>query len=163
EPGARFVIIGDGHLRGDLEFQSEVLGISARVTFAGFRRDAPSLYPGMDVLALTSLNEGTPLSLIEAMYNGVAIAATEVGGVTDLMGERGESLDGFSIWETGVTAPRADAEAFARALQFLIRRPELRREMGRRGREFAAAGLSRDRLITDIQALYADLTCTATV
>ena len=100
---------------------------------------------------------------MEAMYNAVAIAATEVGGVTDLMGERRESLDGFSIWQNGVTAPRANAEAFARALQFLIRRPELRREMGRRGREFAAARLSRDRLITDVQTLYEDLTCTAGV
>lgn len=157
EPRAHFVIIGDGHLRRDLESQSQALGISANVTFAGFRRDAASLYGGMDVLALTSLNEGTPLSVIEGMYNGVAVAATEVGGVVDLMGERRESVDGFAIWDNGVTAPRGDAEAFARALQFLIRRPELRREMGARGRAFVAARLSRDRLVTDIRNLYADL------
>jgi glycosyltransferase involved in cell wall biosynthesis len=162
EPGAHFVIVGDGHLRPDLESQSHALGVSARVTFAGFRPDAPSLYPGMDVLALTSLNEGTPLSLIEGMYNAVAIAATEVGGVVDLMGDRRGSLDGFAIWENGVTAPPADADAFARALQFLIRRPELRREMGQCGHQFAVARLSRDRLITDIQTLYANLTSPAT-
>jgi glycosyltransferase involved in cell wall biosynthesis len=163
ESGAHFVLIGNGHLRRELESRSQTLGISSRVTFTGFRRDALSLYPDMDVLALTSLNEGTPLSLIEGMYSGVAVAATEVGGVADLMGARRETLDGFSIWENGVTIPRGDAEAFARALQFLIRRPELRREMGRRGREFAVARLSRDRLIRDIQMLYADLTCPATV
>lgn len=153
----RFIILGDGHLRGALEVLSRQLGISDRVAFAGFRHDILSLYADLDLVALTSLNEGTALTLIEAMGCGRAVAATEVGGVIDIMGVRRDTLDGFSIWDHGVTAPSRDAEAFARALRFLIERPDLRREMGERGRMFVRACLSKDRLIHDIEELYHEL------
>jgi len=154
---ARFVVIGDGHLRNALESLSRKLAISDRVSFLGFREDIASAYADLDLVALTSLNEGTPLSLIEAMACGRAVAATEVGGVIDLMGTRRDSSYGFSIWDHGVTVPSRDAEGFARALQFLIERPELRREMGERGRAFVRARLSKERLIEDIEDLYRKL------
>jgi glycosyltransferase involved in cell wall biosynthesis len=153
----RPVIIGDGHLRAELEAQAHALGISDRVVFTGFREDATSLYADLDLVALTSLNEGTPLTLIEAMSCGRAIAATEVGGVVDVMGERRESRDGFTIWEHGVTAPSRDAAAFARALNYLIEQPELRRRMGERGRAFVATRLAKTRLVHDIETLYREL------
>jgi glycosyltransferase involved in cell wall biosynthesis len=156
-PRARFVIIGDGHLRADMENLSRHLGIADRVSFTGFREDATSLYSGLDLVALTSLNEGTPLTLIEALGSGRAVAATEVGGVVDIMGERRSTLDGFSIWDHGVTAPSRDAEAFARALKFLIARPDVRREMGERGRAFVKARLSKDRLVNDLENVYREL------
>ena len=56
-------------------------------------------------------------------------------------------MDGFTIWDHGVTAPSRDAESFARALRYLIERPELRREMGERGRAFVRARLSKDALV----------------
>ncbi|HKP13636.1 MAG TPA: glycosyltransferase, partial [Blastocatellia bacterium] len=62
----RFVIVGDGHLRDELGALSKKLGIPERVSFTGFRRDATSLYGELDIVALTSVNEGTPLTLIEA-------------------------------------------------------------------------------------------------
>lgn len=156
-PRVRFVVIGDGHLRGELEQLAGQLGISDRVTFTGFREDAISLYRDLDLVALTSLNEGTPLTLIEAMNCGRAVVATEVGGVVDLMGARRTVADGFSIWDHGLTAPSRDASAFARALGFLIERPELRREMGQRGRAFVRARLSKDRLVSDVEQLYREL------
>jgi glycosyltransferase involved in cell wall biosynthesis len=116
-----------------------------------------SLYADLDLVALTSLNEGTPLTLIEAMCCGRAVASTEVGGVVDLMGGRRVTRDGFSVWEHGVTAPSRDADAFARALRFLVEQPELRREMGARGRAFVRAQLSKDRLVRDIDVLYREL------
>jgi glycosyltransferase involved in cell wall biosynthesis len=154
---ARFVVIGDGYLRSDLERQSTELGISDVVAFTGFRQDAASLCGALDVVALTSLNEGTPLAIIEAMGCGRAVAATEVGGVLDLMGARHHSVGGFTVWDHGVTAPSGDVEGFARALRFLAERPELRTEMGKAGRALVTARLSTQRLLQEIERLYREL------
>jgi len=145
-------------LRKALELQTVELGISDEVVFTGFREDAISLYAGLDIVALTSLNEGTPLTLIEAMCCGRAIAATEVGGVEDLMGARRSKIHGFTVWDHGVTAPSGDADAFARALRFLIDNPELREEMGKLGRAFVTVRMSKERLLGDIEHLYNELT-----
>jgi glycosyltransferase involved in cell wall biosynthesis len=153
----RVVIVGDGHLRRQIEMLAGELGISERVILTGFRDDAAALYSDFDFVALTSLNEGTPLSLIEAMNQGLAFATTEVGGVVDLMGARGSMPDGFTIWEHGVTAPSGDVEGFAQAMRFLIERPELRAEMGERGRAFVQTRLSKQRLVRDIKHLYCGL------
>jgi len=154
---ARFAIIGDGNLRAELEAGAVRAGVDSRVAFTGFRDDAVSLYADFDIAALTSFNEGTPLALIEAMCCGRAVASTEVGGVVDLMGRRIETLDGFTVWDHGVTAPSRDVVSFANGLKFLIERPDLRREMGARGREFVSSRLSKERLIGDIDGLYCDL------
>ena len=155
---ARFVIIGDGPLRKELEQLSRSLNIDDKIAFTGFREDAPLLYAGLDMVALTSLNEGTPLTLIEALSCGRAVIATEVGGVVDIMGAQLDSSNGFSIFEHGLIVPSQDVEAYARALQFLIDRPELRSEMGERGRSFVRANMSRERLVSDIEELYRELT-----
>ncbi|HEV2764281.1 MAG TPA: glycosyltransferase, partial [Pyrinomonadaceae bacterium] len=86
-PRVRFVVVGDGHLRGALEEYARALGLTGEdVLFAGTRHDPENFYPALDIVALTSLNEGTPLTLIEAMATGRAIVATAVGGVVDLLG-----------------------------------------------------------------------------
>jgi glycosyltransferase involved in cell wall biosynthesis len=156
-PLSRFVIVGDGHLRADIEVKARDLGVAGKTVFTGFRKDATSLYADFDIVALTSLNEGTPLTLIEAMSCGRPVVTTEVGGVVDIMGSRRESLDGFTVWDHGVTAPSQGTEAFAGALRFLIERPGLRREMGERGRAFVRTKLSRNRLVSDIETLYREL------
>jgi glycosyltransferase involved in cell wall biosynthesis len=155
---AHFVIIGDGHLREALEAQSRELGITHCVSFMGFRDDVTALYADLDIAALTSLNEGTPLTLIEAMSCGIPAASTEVGGVVDLLGaQRGQGA-GFTTWDHGVTVPSRDVESYARALQLLIERPDLRRQMGMQGQAFVRANLSKTRLISDIETLYRELT-----
>ncbi|MGH9754040.1 MAG: glycosyltransferase [Blastocatellia bacterium] len=154
---ARFAIVGDGHLRAELESLAKTAGAGEQITFTGFRDDAAALYADFDIAALTSLNEGTPLTLIEAMSCGCAVASTEVGGVVDLMGGRREALDGFTVWDHGVTAPSRDVESFTNGLKFLIERPDLRREMGSRGRDFVLSRLSMERLIGDIEGLYCSL------
>ena len=156
--GTAFVIVGDGHLRPELEAQARAAGLDGSVIFTGFRSDAASLYADFDIAALTSLNEGTPLALIEAMGCGCAAASTEVGGVADLMGGRRETLDGFTVWDHGVTAPSRDVNAFTNGLTYLIERPRLRREMGERGRAFVSSRLSKGRLVGDIENLYRGLT-----
>lgn len=157
EPLLRFVIVGDGHLRADVERKARELGVAGNIQFTGFREDATALYADFDIVALTSVNEGTPLTLIEAMGCGRPIAATEVGGVVDVMGSRRMSQDGFTIWDHGVTVPSRDADAFARALRYLIERPELRKQMGERGRAFVRANLSKGRLVSDIETIYRSL------
>jgi len=152
-----FVVVGDGHLRAETETRARELGVTDRVIFTGFRQDATSLYADLDVVALTSLNEGTPLTLIEAMCCGRPVISTEVGGVVDVMGARQASLDGFTVWDHGVTVPSRDASAFSRALRYLIENPDRRREMGERGRAFVTSRLSKDRLISDIESLYREL------
>ncbi len=153
----RFVVIGDGYLRHELEALARKLGIAAWVTFTGFRDDVMSLYADFDVVTLTSLNEGTPLSLIEAMACGRAVAATEVGGIVDIMGARQASAHGFSVWDHGVTAPSQDVAALTHALRYILTRPMLRCEMGRRGQAFVRTYFSKARLVHDIEGLYHDI------
>jgi len=154
---SHFVVVGDGHLRADLEARARQLGFAERVTFTGFRNDAPSLYADFDVVALTSVNEGTPVTLIEAMRSGCAVLSTEVGGVVDILGRRGASLEGFTLWDNGVTTVSGDVEAFARGLRYLLQNPDVRREMGERGKRFVAERLSVVRLLGDVEDLYREL------
>jgi glycosyltransferase involved in cell wall biosynthesis len=153
----RLIVVGDGHLRKELEEQSKRLGLSDCVTFTGFREDAAPLCRALDIVALTSLNEGTPLTLIEAMWCARAVVATDVGGVRDLMGARRETIDGFTVWDHGVTVPSCNVEAFARALRFLIEHAELRKQLGERGRAFVAARMSKERLLGDVEQMYNEL------
>ncbi|QQS47683.1 MAG: glycosyltransferase [Acidobacteriota bacterium] len=155
--GARFAIIGDGHLRPELDAQVRGSGIGDRVSFLGFRDDVTGLYSDLDIVALTSLNEGTPLTLIEGMSRGVPAVATNVGGVRDLMGEVIEKRDGFLVCEHGLMVPSGDDRKFAEAITFLLENGDLRLEMGRRAREFVTRNYSRTRLIADIENLYTAL------
>ena len=99
----RFLIVGDGHMRVSLEAEAKELALNGHVTFAGNRTDTAAVYAGTDIVALTSLNEGTPLSLIEAMAANRPVISTAVGGVVDLLGERVENGDNFSVCERGVS------------------------------------------------------------
>ncbi len=87
ETGLKFVIVGDGNVREAIETECDALGLREIVSFAGNREDVAAVYSALDVVALTSLNEGTPLSLIEAMANGKPVISSAVGGVIDLLGE----------------------------------------------------------------------------
>jgi glycosyltransferase involved in cell wall biosynthesis len=160
DPGAprvRFVIIGDGELRGYLEERSRRLRIEDSVIFAGFREDAAAIYRELDLVVLTSTNEGTPLTLLEAMAAGLPVVATEVGGVVDILGERLNRARRISIWEHGITAASGDAAGIAEGLDYLIGKPDARGEMGARSRLYVRARASRNRLIRDIEALYHEL------
>lgn len=153
----RVVIIGDGELRSELERKTRSLGIQDRVIFTGFRKDATELYADLDLVGLTSLNEGTPLTLIEAMSAGRAVIATDVGGVRDLMGQTESTSNGLSIWSHGVTVRSQDAASFAEGTKYLFERPDMRRMMGARARAFVNERLSKDRLIREIEGLYKQL------
>ena len=143
----RFVIIGDGSLRQSLEQQAQSLGLHDKVIFAGGRKDPEYFYPALDIVALTSLNEGTPLTLIEAMANARPVVATAVGGVVDLL------ADG-----RGICVPRGDEKAFAEALEKLAADRELQKDLGARGLQYVERAHSKERLVEDIKRLYRELT-----
>ncbi|HEX5966220.1 MAG TPA: glycosyltransferase [Pyrinomonadaceae bacterium] len=142
----RFVIIGDGALRQNLEEQARSLGLESKVIFSGSRKDPEYFYPALDIVALTSLNEGTPLTLIEAMANGRPIVATSVGGVVDLLGD-----------ERGIRVRSGDEEGLASALKRLADDRQLRGDLGARGFEFVQRHYRKERLVEDIKRLYREL------
>jgi glycosyltransferase involved in cell wall biosynthesis len=165
QPGVtvRFVIVGDGGLRKTLERRSASLGLDRDMVFTGSRRDLEDVYPALDIVALTSRNEGTPLTLIEAMANARPVIATAVGGVVDLLGEpiSADPNQSFKLRERGISVSSDDAEAFAAGIRRLIEDPTLRRESGARGLHFVTAHYSKERLLKDIAQLYAELLSTA--
>jgi glycosyltransferase involved in cell wall biosynthesis/MoaA/NifB/PqqE/SkfB family radical SAM enzyme len=117
-------LIGDGSERADLERLSMELGITDRVRFFGFQRDTPQRLADIDIFALSSLSEGTSISILEAMAAGKPIVATAVGGIPALVEE---GKNGFLV-------PSSDPAAFARALLWLIRDEDLRERMGEENR-----------------------------
>lgn len=156
-PLLRFIIVGDGNLRKSLEKEAAALELEDTVKFIGNRNDADVFYAGLDIVALTSLNEGTPLSLIEAMANEKAVISTAVGGVVDLLGETKAQKDGFEICERGLRVASNDAEGFFNGLMHLAEDGDLRARLGAKGKVFVKENYSKERLIRDIKRLYQGL------
>lgn len=158
----RFKIIGDGELRKDLEEYSTLLGIPGKVDFLGWQKDLINVYSNLDIVVLTSINEGTPVSLIEAMASGRAVVATDVGGVRDLLGAEIDTvirLDAnFKILERGVIVKPGDSLSFAAALNFILQNSILRENIEERARNFVRDRFTRERLIKDIENLYNSIT-----
>lgn len=146
-PEAWFAVVGDGELRAELEACAAALGLAERVRFTGWVRDMPPVYAALDVVVITSLNEGTPVTLIEGMAAGRPVVSTAVGGVPDIV------ADG----ESGLLAPSGDADGLARAVAALLRDPARRQAMGQAGRESVRQRFSAARLVGDMERLYLSL------
>ena len=144
QPAARFLVVGDGERRQALEQQVDVLGLRPVTHFLGWRADLDRLYADLDVVVLTSRNEGSPVALIESMAAGVPVVSTAVGGVADVV------ADGTS----GLLAAMDDDEAVARHVLTLLDDRDRAAAMGRNGRARVVATYSADRLVADIEALY---------
>lgn len=143
----RFLIIGDGELRGSLERKTRELNLESRVIFMGFQHSLTKIYAGLDVITLSSFNEGLPVALIEAMAAGTPVVSTDVGGVRDLI------LDG----DNGLLVPSNDHRALADAIHYLLTKPERRKMMGEAGRRKAYPQFDKNRLLEDIDRLYRKL------
>jgi glycosyltransferase involved in cell wall biosynthesis len=152
----RFVVVGDGHLRESLEAEAVRLGLQKRVVFIGNRQDPGVFYAGLDIVALTSRNEGTPLSLIEAMAAGRAFVSTKVGGVVDLLGA-GEVRDGIMFGERGLGVESDDAVSLAAAIDLLASDKTLRQHFENAGKTFVNENYSKERLAREIAALYREI------
>ena len=142
--GVHVALVGDGELRGSLESRARELGMADRVHVTGWWDDLAGAYSDLDVVALTSRNEGTPLALIEAGAAGRPVVSTDVGGVRSVV------ADGVS----GILAPPGDVAAVSRALARLLAEPDTRRRMGEAGRHRVQERFGHQRLLADIRALY---------
>jgi glycosyltransferase involved in cell wall biosynthesis len=161
-PRSLFVVIGGGEGISDLKRLAAELGVADRVRFPGVRTDLPSVYAALDVVALTSRNEGTPLSIIEAMAAGKPVIATDVGGVRDLLtrelrGPIESRRLAVSDDERGLLCGRDDETGFAQALVRLGRDSWMRQRLGRAGRRYAFDFHGLPRLFDDLDSLYARL------
>jgi len=124
-PQTRFLVLGDGRLKPQLEAQVQELGVGDRVIFAGFREDISRFYPLMDISTLTSLSEGLSITILESMAFGLPVVATRVGGNPELVRHE----------ETGLLVPPQNPPAFAEAVGNLLKDPSRCRIMGSNARE----------------------------
>jgi glycosyltransferase involved in cell wall biosynthesis len=143
-PDARFLVVGDGALRGQTEARARAAGIADRMIFTGWRHDMPVVCADLAALVVSSDNEGTPMSAIEAMASSVPVVATRVGGLPDLI------RDG----ETGVLVPPRDAAALSLAITGLLKDPARRERMGAAARADVAARFDVSRMLQETHALY---------
>ena len=143
-PGLRLMLAGGGPLRPDLEQLTAELQMASRTHLLGWTDDLPGLYATMDMCALSSLNEGTPVAAIEAMAAGKPVVATRVGGVSDVV------EDGV----TGLLVAAHSPEQVAEAILRLASDAALRRRMGEAGRQRAAERYPHTRLVHDVEQLY---------
>jgi glycosyltransferase involved in cell wall biosynthesis len=143
-PAARFVVVGDGPLREELFALAEGLGVRERFLFLGFRPNAQALIKLMDVVAVPSVSEGTPLVVLEAMGAGVPVVASKVGGIPDQISHGRE----------GILVPPADSRALGDALLDLLRDPERARRMGEAGRSRAGTEFSHENMVRRVEGIY---------
>jgi len=140
----KYLIVGDGEERQSLEEYAKKLGLGDDAIFCGWREDTADIYSDLDIAGLTSLNEGTPVALIEALAAGRPVVATNVGGVADVVKD---GVNGYLV------AP-ADVQAFALRLADLVKDSAKRSEFGFSGRQMVRERFSRERLVRDMSKLY---------
>jgi glycosyltransferase involved in cell wall biosynthesis len=148
--GTHLAIVGDGDLRPRLEAEAARFGLLSRVHFLGWRNDLAELYSDMDVVALTSLNEGTPVAMIEALASRRPVVATAVGGVTHVID------DG----RTGMLASARDHHAIAARIEMLLKDHQAAETLASAGRLEVAARFGQGRLVDETRDLYRSLLTT---
>jgi glycosyltransferase involved in cell wall biosynthesis len=148
EPRARLVLVGDGPERDSIEQQIERSRLTEHVRLLGVRYDIEQLLAGADAFLLSSISEGIPVTLIEAMAARLPVVATDVGGVSEVV------EDG----RTGLLAPARSSEQLAAALVRLAESRQLRQELGARGLERALQLFSARQMHDAYAGIYRDMT-----
>jgi len=143
-PEARFLVVGEGPLRGKLEALSAALGIQHAVSFLGFRQDVAALMEASDLIVLPSLEEGQPVVLLEALALAKPVVATAVGGVSEVVRHK----------ETGLLVPPRDSDELARAMLYLLDHPDEGARMGQKGQEVVARDFTVEAMAEKTAAVY---------
>jgi glycosyltransferase involved in cell wall biosynthesis len=151
ESDAEFLIVGDGELRDELMSSPDARAVGARLRWHGFTSRIEDVYFASDVVVLTSDNEGTPVSLIEAQAAGLSVVSTDVGGVRTVVG------DGVS----GFVVPPDEDRRFADAVRSLLSDRERARAFGAAGTAHVTSTFTLERLMADLDNVYRGLLRTA--
>jgi glycosyltransferase involved in cell wall biosynthesis len=146
-PTAMGLVVGDGPLRADLQLEAVRLGLTEHCVFAGLRADVPALLGAMDVFVLSSVSEGFPFVLLEAMAMGCPVVATAVNGVTEIV-QAGVS---------GILVAPRDPTSITGAVVDLLRSPERARALGAAARARVTDRFSVERMIRQTEQLYLDV------
>ena len=146
-PNTRFLLVGDGPLRPDLENLARKLNVYDRIIFTGFRSDIPDLLSAMNVLAVPSLLEGFPMITLEAMALATPVVATQIHGITE------QIVDG----KEGVLIPPRNPEALARAVTQLIADRELSARLGKAARNRVESSFSVEKMVRETEKVYSSL------
>ncbi len=146
---ARYFIVGDGQEKTSIEQRAKELEkkYGLKVELTSWIKDIATFNAGMDIICLSSDNEGTPVSLIEAQASGVPVISTDVGGVKDILDEG----------ETGFVVPKKDPQSFSEKLQLLIENKEIRRKMSQNGWNFVRDKFHYTTLVKNMENYYAEL------
>lgn len=149
KPNTYFFIIGDGKGRivSDLQKQVKEMGIGQSVIFTGHRTDLRNFNLSFDLFLTTSLSEGLPNTLLEAMAMGVPVVATRVGGVPELVTDR----------DTGILCNAGDVDGITKVVLELLSNSGIRREFSINGQKRIAENFSFKKRLTAIEAIYKSL------
>ena len=143
-PWVYLVVVGEGPEEPGIRHFIAENGLADHVRLLGLRSDVARLLPAADVFLLSSLNEGIPLTVIEAMAAGLPVVSTDVGGVAEVVEEG----------RTGLLAPAGDAEGLARQILRLAADAALRQQLGQAGRQRAFAQFSEEKMLDAYDRLY---------
>jgi glycosyltransferase involved in cell wall biosynthesis len=146
-PDARLLLVGEGPELSKLQQLVVQRNLSAHVRFLGSRKNVGRLLSGGDLFLLTSVTEGIPLAVIEAMAAGLPVVSTSVGGMAEVVEHR----------RTGLLAPSGDHAALAESILELAENPPLARQMGQRGRDRAWTAFSESQMLASYLQLYQEM------
>jgi len=141
----RFVVVGDGEDKTELMAYVKFKRLDDKIIFAGWSRNTEEVYADLDIVALTSINEGTPVSLIEAMAASKPVVSTDVGGVRDTVGD------------AGILVESGDYRAMGDEILELAKSSEKRHDLGLRGQILVREAYRKERLVRELSALYRGL------
>ena len=144
EPVAHFIFVGRGEAEQETQRMAQETGLAGQVHFLGWRDDLASIYSQIDALLITSQNEGTPYSILEAMSLNCPVVATKVGGVPDMIRHE----------ETGLLFDSGDSEAGAAAILRVLRDEAVRNEIADAARFYVRANYSHERVLQQILDVY---------
>lgn len=143
----RWLFVGDGPERAAIESEITRLGLQGRVRLLGERRDIPELLSAADAFVLTSISEGIPVTVLEAMAAGLPVAATRVGGLPELVREG----------ETGLLVAPSDPEGVAQALRVIMADRDRAAAWGRAGRKLVEDRFSESRMHAEYRRLLEEM------
>jgi len=148
-PNVKFLLVGDGILRKQIQKLISRLKLQNRVILTGWRRDIPKILSVIDVFVLTSLWEGLPITVLEAIVSAKPVVATNTGGIQEVVSE---GKNGFLV-------KPGDTESLSERLMLLLRNKNLRKDMGQNSKRLLNLDFSEENMVKNTQDLYDDLIC----